>query len=45
MSPEQFTDITGRLEAPRLHEQAIILDGTKLTLQYVAEKLGLNIPA
>lgn len=45
MSPEQFVRITGNLEAPRPHEQAIILDGTQLTAQYISEKLGLGVGA
>lgn len=41
MSPDQFARITGNLEAPRTHEQALILDGTQLSARYVGEKLGL----
>lgn len=42
MSPEQFSRITGNLQEPRPHEQAIILDGTMLTPRYVSEKLGIS---
>ncbi|HSH18058.1 MAG TPA: ATP-binding protein [Candidatus Saccharimonadales bacterium] len=45
MSPKTFARITGNLEAPMTHETHVILDGTKLTFRYVAEKLGIAIPA
>ena len=41
MPPETFRHIVGNLEKPENNERAVILDGTKITKEYVAEKLGL----
>ena len=42
MSHEDFERIAGHLESPRDNEEAIILDGTKITREYVIEKIGLK---
>lgn len=41
MSPDQFSHISGHLEPPEEHEQPIMLDGTKITKEYIIEQLGL----
>lgn len=40
MTDEHFTSLSDKLEEPKTTEQTIILDGTKLTKSYVAEKLS-----
>lgn len=41
MPLQKFEHIRASFEAPAEHEQYIQLDGTKISLPYVAEKLGL----
>lgn len=41
MTDKQFEHIASKLEPPRASENPIILDGTRITSQYVAEKLGI----
>ncbi|HSH55480.1 MAG TPA: AAA family ATPase, partial [Candidatus Limnocylindrales bacterium] len=42
MAAEAFERITNKLQPPEQSEQPIILDGTKITPAYVAEKLGIK---
>jgi predicted kinase len=41
MPPATFQHIVGQLEKPDGNERAVVLDGTKITKEYVAEQLGL----
>jgi predicted kinase len=41
MPLETFEHISSKLEEPQANENAVMLDGTKVTPDYVAEKLGL----
>jgi predicted kinase len=42
MPVEQFNRMAGNLQHPEDDEQPIILDGTKITPEYVAGKLGIT---
>lgn len=42
MAPDDFERIAGHLEEPADHEQAIVMDGTMMTKEYVGEALGLQ---
>ncbi len=44
MSPDQFARITDHVETPEDHERAVSLDGTRISREYVAEKLGIDLP-
>lgn len=41
MSHEDFERVASHLEAPNDNEQPVVLDGTKITREYVKQKLGL----
>ncbi len=41
MEPEDFERISNKLEKPRENETVVIIDGTKVTDEYVAAKLGI----
>lgn len=43
MDSDMFRDLAGRLEEPRPNEHAVILDGTKISADHVAERLNLKI--
>lgn len=43
MSAASFERIAGHLEEPNTDEHPIVLDGTLITDEYVADKLGLQI--
>lgn len=42
MSPEQFARITEHVEHPESHERPVILDGTKISREYVQEQLDIR---
>lgn len=42
MPHDHFLRVSGNLQSPRPDERPIILDGTKINRQYVAEQLGLE---
>ncbi len=45
MPRASFQRITNHLQAPTEEERPIILDGTRITHEYIADKLGLKDPA
>jgi len=42
MSPDDFERIAGHLHEPSPDEQPVVLDGTKITPEYVAAQLGIT---
>lgn len=44
MTPEDFERMSHNLQPPEPDEKPIILDGTKITAEYVARSLGLPLP-
>jgi predicted kinase len=41
MPTDTFEHISGQLEEPQANENVVVLDGTKISKEYVADKLGL----